>query len=166
EPLAGELGVTWAVEAALNKIHVTGQVVAGDPRGPRGLLEVWPAEGVHPPDEWRDEVRGAVAPDELQAGETFEYPLGDHVHLVVQVVERHEADVLLVGAGVAGRGRRIGDSRSDLDVRGDRKARIDRRFPEWPELRFAVDLPGLQRDADLDHARVCAPLVDLFQRTA
>src|ERR1700684_2420413 len=109
EPLAGELGVAGAVEAALDEKHMAGQVLTGNPRRPWGLFEVRPAEGVHPPHEWRDEVRGAVAPDELQAGEAFEHALGDHVHLVVQVVQRHETDVLLVGEGVAGRGRRSGD---------------------------------------------------------
>ena len=109
EPFAGELGVAGTVEAALDEIHVTGQVVARDPRCPRRLLEVRPAERVHPPDERRHEVRGTVGPDELQAVEALEHALGDHVHQVIDVVQRHEADVLLVGAGVPGRRRRKHD---------------------------------------------------------
>src|ERR1700727_1798584 len=126
EPRAGELGGAGAVEAALDEVDVSGQVLTGNPGRPWGLLEVRPAEGVHSPAERRDEIRGAVAPDELQAGEAFEDALGDHVHLVIDVVQRHEADVLLVGAGVAVRGRRIGDTRADLDMRGHWKPRVDR----------------------------------------
>src|SRR3984957_11397015 len=158
EPLAGEVRVAGSVEAALDEVDVAGQVLTGNPGRPWGLLEVRPAEGVHPPHERRDEIRGAVAPYELQAGEAVEDPLGDHVHLVIDVVQRHEADVLLVGAGVAVRGRRIGDTRADLDMSGHWKPRVDRRFPQRPELGLAVDLSGLQRDADLDHPGVRAPL--------
>src|ERR1700684_199189 len=74
EPLAGELGVAGAVEAALDEVDVPRQVVAGHPGRPRGLLEVRPPEAVHPPHERCDEIRGAVAPDELQAREALEHP--------------------------------------------------------------------------------------------
>ena len=65
-PFAGELDITGSVEAALHEEHVAGQVVAGHLRRPRRLLQVWPAEAVHPPHERRQHVRGAVGPDELQ----------------------------------------------------------------------------------------------------
>src|SRR3984885_1147743 len=163
EPLAGELDVTGTVEAALDEIHVTGQVVAGNPRSPRRLLQVWPAEGVHSPHKRSNEVRGTVTPDELQAGKALENALGDQVHLVVQVIQRHEADVLLVGAGIPVRGRRIGNARADIDVRGNRKARVGGRLPQRPELGLAVDLAGLQWDTDLDYARMPAPSLDFAQ---
>src|SRR3984957_16419070 len=165
EPLAGELGVAGAVEAALDEKHMAGQVVARLPGRPRRLLEVRPAECVHSPHERGDEIRGAVAPDEFQAGEAFEHALGDHVHLVVDVVQRHEAHVVLVDPGIAVRGRRIGDTRTDLDVRGHRKPCIGPRFPQRPELRLAIDLTRLQWDADLDHPRMRAPLLYFPQCT-
>ena len=100
----------------------------------------------------------------FRSGPAFEHALGDHVHQVVQVVERHKAHVLLVGAGVTRRRRRKGDTGPALDVHRHRKVRLDRGLPQRPELRFAVDLAGLQRDADLDHAGVVAPFLDLLQR--
>ncbi len=119
---------------------------------------------VHPPGERRQEVRGAVGPDELQRRETLEHPFGDHVHLVVDVVERHEADVLLVGAGVSGRRRRERDALADLDVRRHGQVGVRGRFPQRPELRLSVQLAGLQGDADLHDARVVPVFVDLPQR--
>src|SRR5271156_364545 len=165
EPLAGELSVAGSVEAALDEVDVSGQVLTGKPGRPWGLLEVRPAEGVHPPHERGHEIRGAIAPDEFQAGEAFEDALGDHVHLVVQVVQRHEADVVLVDPGVAVRGGRIGNSGADLDVRGHWEPRVLGGFPQRPELRLAVDLTRLQRNADLDHPRMRTPFFDLFQST-
>ena len=53
---------------------------------------------------------------------------------------------------------------ADFDVRGHRKTRVDGGLPQRPELRLAVKLAGLQRDADLDDARVAAPFLDLAQR--
>src|ERR1700744_1126819 len=80
KPLTGELGVARTVEAALDEVHVAGEVGAGYLRRPRRLFQVWPAEGVHPPGERRQEVGGAVGPDELDAGKPLEHALGDHVH--------------------------------------------------------------------------------------
>ena len=73
-PFAGEVDVAGAVEAALHEEHVAGQVVAGHLRRPRRLLEVRPAEAVHPPDERRQHVGGAVGPDELQRRASFRRP--------------------------------------------------------------------------------------------
>ena len=48
----------------------------------------------------------------FRLGHPFEYALGDHVHQVIQVVQRHEADVLLVGPRGARRRRRERDARA------------------------------------------------------
>ena len=50
-------------------------------------------------------------------------------------------------------------------MHGHRQVRVDRRFPQRPELRFAVQLTRLQRDADLHHARMVFVLCDLAHCT-
>ncbi len=97
EPLAGEFGVARTVHRALDEVGVAGQVVARHLRRPRRLFEVGTTEAVHPPHERRQHVGGSVGPHELQRGHPFEYPFDDHVHQVVEEIQRHEADVLLVG---------------------------------------------------------------------
>src|SRR3954447_2173184 len=115
EPLAGEFGITGPVHGALHEVGVPGQVVTRHLRRPRRLFEVGTAETVHPPDERCQQVGGSVRPHELQRRHSFEYPLSDHVHQVVQVIQRHEADVLLIGARNPRRSRRERYTGADLD---------------------------------------------------
>src|SRR5258708_17543152 len=89
-----------AVELPVDEKHVAWQVGRGNLRRPRRLLEVWAAERVHAPDERREQVTAPVSPNELQVRKGLEHALGDHVHQVVEVVERHERDVLRIGPGV------------------------------------------------------------------
>src|SRR6266851_9403471 len=90
-----------AVELPVDEKHVAWQVGRGNLRRPRRLLEVWAAERVHAPDEWREQVTAPVSPNELQVRKGLEHALGDHVHQVVEVVECHERDVLRIGPGVS-----------------------------------------------------------------
>src|ERR1700740_575266 len=131
KPLTGELGVARTIEAALDEVHVFGDVGAGNLRCPRRLFQVRPAEGVHPPHERRKEVGRTVGPDELHTGKALEHALGDHVHQVIHVIQRHEAHVLLVGQGVPRRCRGEPDPLARLDVhRGPVHLVALPRFPE------------------------------------
>src|SRR5258708_15896231 len=114
QPLAGEVHVARAVQAALDEEHVSGQVVARHPRRPRCLFQVRTAEYVHPPDERSQQIRRAVGPQALEASRPLESALRDHVHQVVQVVQGGEAEVLLVRSRLAWQGRRQADPGSAL----------------------------------------------------
>src|ERR1700739_2272714 len=105
------------------------------PGRPRRLFEVRTTEGVHAPDERRQEVRGAVGPDELETGPALEYALGDHVHQVVQVIQRHEAEVLLIGERVAGRRRGKADALARFDVHRHREIGVVGLLAERSDLR-------------------------------
>ena len=164
EPFACEFDVAGAVHHALNEVGVTWQVVTGHLGRPRSLLEVGATEAVHPPHERRQHVAGSVGPYELQRGHLLEYPFDDEVHQVVQKVERHEADVVLVCSRNPVGSRCERDARTDFDVHGDRKIRRHGRLPQRPELRLAVQLPRLQRDPDLHNARVVGVFGDFAQR--
>ena len=162
--LTGEVDVARSVHRSLHEEDMAGQVVARHLRRPRGLLEVGATEAVHPPDDRRQQVGGAVGPDELQFGHPLEHPLGDHVHQVIQVVQRHEADVLLIGSRGARRRRGELGARTHLDVRRDRQIGVHGRLPQRPELRLPVHLVRLQRHADLHYPRVVLVLLDLAER--
>lgn len=164
EPLPGELDITRPVEGTLHEIDVTGQVITGHLGRPWRLLQVWAAEAVHAPHERREHVGSAVGPDELERWHPLEYALGDHVHQVVQVVQRHEAEVLLVRAGLARRRRRKLDARAALYVNRDRQAGLGGGLPQGPVLRLAVQLTRLKWNPDLHYARMVPVSVDLAQR--
>src|SRR5260370_36962597 len=80
QPLAGEVHVARAVQAALDEEHVSGQVVARHPRRPRCLFQVRTAEYVHPPDERSQQIRRAVGPDDLEVSRPLEHALREHAH--------------------------------------------------------------------------------------
>ncbi len=99
----------------------------------------------------------------FSVGQSLEHPFGDHVHQVVEEVQRGEPDELFVGAGQSRRGGWQLDAGPDLEVDGDRQAGIGGRLPQRPVLRLAVELARLQRDAQLDDARMVFVLVDFAQ---